>query len=188
MKTHRISTTISQKHWELLKKHTEEFGTQQKVLELALESLENSSKQSPELSREERIWLTQKSMKTICPILKDNLKVLLETANIEMFNEYLNKYKPLEYTMEYYFQKPLKEISLKELLDGVVITGGMSNWFDTIDYTDDGNHYTMLITHSLGLNNSKINKMGIESMFETYGVRVESTISEKTIFMKIFKN
>jgi len=172
----------------LLKKHTEKFETQQKVLELALESLENSSKQSSALTEEERIWLTQRSMKTICSSLKDSIKVILETVNIEMFNEYLNKYKPLEYTMEYYFQKPLKEISLKELLDGVVITGVMSNWFDTIDYTDDDNHYTMLITHSLGLNSSKINKMGIESMFETYGVRVESTISEKTIFMKIYKN
>lgn len=188
MQNHRISTTISQKHWELLKKHTEKFETQQKVLELALESLENSSKQSPALTEEERIWLTQRSMKTICSSLKDSIKVLLETVNIEMFNEYLNKYKPLEYTMEYYFQKPLKEISLKKLIDGVVITGVMSNWFDTIDYTDDDNHYTMLITHSLGLNSSKINKMGIESMFETYGVRVESTISEKTIFMKIYKN
>lgn len=188
MKTHRISTTISQKHWELLKKHTEELGTQQKVLELALESLENSSKQIPELTREERIWLTQKSMKTTCVLLKDVLKVLLETANIEMFNEHLNRYKPLEYTMEYYFQKPLKEMNLKEVIEGVVIMGGMSNWFDTIDYTDDGNHYTLLITHSLGLNNSKLNRMGIERLFETYGARVESTISEKTIFMKIHKN
>lgn len=188
MKTHRISTTISQKHWELLKKHTEELGTQQKVLELALESLENSSKQSPALTEEERIWLTQKSMKTICSILKDSLKILLETVNIEMFNEYLNKYKPLEYMMEYYFQKPLKEISLKELLDGVVITGDLSNWFDTIDYTDDDDHYTLLITHSLGLNNSKLNRMVIEGSLETYGVKVESTISEKTIFMKVYKN
>jgi hypothetical protein len=188
LKTHRISTTISQKHWELLKKHTEELGTQQKVLELALESLENSSKQMPELTREERIWLTQKSMKTTCVLLKDVLKVLLETANIEMFNEHLNRYKPLEYTMEYFFQKPLKEMNLKEVIEGVVIMGGMSNWFDTIDYTDDGNHYTLLITHSLGLNNSKLNRMGIERLFETYGARIESTISEKTIFMKIFKN
>jgi len=187
LKTHRISTTISQKHWELLRKNTEEFGTQQKVLEFALENLENSSKQIPELTREERIWLTQKSMKTTCILLKDILKVLLETANIEMFNEHLNRYKPLEYTMEYYFQKPLKEMNLKEVIEGVVIMGGMSNWFDTIDYTDNGNHYKLLITHSLGLNSSKLNKMAIERLFETYGVRVESTFSEKTIFMKVFK-
>jgi hypothetical protein len=171
----------------LLKKHTEEFGTQQKVLELALESLENSSKQNPELTREERVWLTQRSMKTICSILKDTLKVLLETANIELFEEYLNKSKPLEYTIEYYFQKPLKEISLKELLDGLVIMADMSNWFDTVDYTDDGNYYTLLITHSLGINNSILNRMGIERLFETYGAKIEITISEKTIFMKIFK-
>jgi hypothetical protein len=55
LNTHRISTTISQKHWELLKKHAEKFETQQKALELALESLENSSKQSPELTRKRNI-------------------------------------------------------------------------------------------------------------------------------------
>jgi len=188
LKTHRISTTISQKHWELLKKHTEELGTQQKVLELALENLENSSKQSPELTREEKIWLTQRSMNTTCIILKDNLKLLLETASFEMFNEYLANCKPLEYTMEYYFQKPLKEISLKDLVKGVIIMGSMSNWFDTIDYTDNGTHYKLLITHSFGLNSSKLNKMAIERLLETYGARVESTISEKTIFMKVYKN
>ncbi|WP_410510372.1 hypothetical protein RSJ42_13275 [Methanosarcina hadiensis] len=184
---HRISTTISQKHWELLKKHTEKYETQQKVLELALENLENSSKQSPELTREERMWLTQKSMNTTCIILKDNLKLLLETASFEMFNEYLDKHNPLEYTMEYYFQKPLKEISIKDLIEGVVVMGSMSNWFDTIDYIDNGNHFKLLITHSFGLNSSKLNKMAIERLFETYGARVESTYSEKTIFIKIFK-
>lgn len=40
MSKRRVSTTISIKHWELLKKYTEKYETQQKVLELALESLE----------------------------------------------------------------------------------------------------------------------------------------------------
>lgn len=188
MTTHRISTTISQKHWELLKKHAEKLETQQKTLKCALECLENKSKQTPALTEEESVWLTQKSMKTMCTILKDNLKVLMETANVEMFNEYWNKYNPLEYTIEYYFQKPLKEISLKELIDGVVTIERMSNWFDTIDYTDDENYYTMIITHSFGLNGSRINKIGIETLFKNYGARIKSTISEKTIFMRIYKN
>jgi len=71
LKNHRISTTISQKHWELLKKQSEKFETQQKTIEFALESLENSSKQSPALTLEENIgcalngqnhWLSLKSL------------------------------------------------------------------------------------------------------------------------------
>jgi hypothetical protein len=57
---HRISTTISQRHWALLQKHAEKYETQQKALELALESLENSAKQSPVLSQEEKLWMSLK--------------------------------------------------------------------------------------------------------------------------------
>ncbi len=39
---HRVNTTISEKHWEILKKHTGKFETQQKVLESALQSFEEN--------------------------------------------------------------------------------------------------------------------------------------------------
>ena len=35
---------------------------------------------------------------------------------------------------------------------------------------------------------SEVLRMVIEGSLETYGVKVESTISEKTIFMKVYKN
>ncbi len=188
LNNHRISTTISQKHWELLKKHAEKYQTQQKVLELALESLENSSKQNPMSAWETKFWMFIKSTKSMCLIQKEALKVLIETASIERVKEFVTWNKPIEYIMEYYFQKPLKEISLKEIIDGLIILARIGNWFDSVDYTDEGVYYTLMITHSLGLNNSKINIVMIENMFKTYGVKAESTISEKTIFMKIFKN
>jgi len=188
MKTHRISTTISQKHWELLKKHAEEFETQQKALERSLECLENRSKQIQALAEEEKLWMRLASVKTACLIQKEYLKRLMETADIELQKEYIIKDKPIEYTIEYYFQKPLQECSLKEVIDGLVINSRISNWFDTVDCTNDGSHYTLKITHSLGINTSKIIKMLDESVFKTYGVKVESIISEKTIFIKIFKN
>jgi len=40
-----------------LKKQSEKFLTQQKVLEAALECLENSSKHDPELCPEDQYWL-----------------------------------------------------------------------------------------------------------------------------------
>ena len=171
----------------IIKKHVDKFETQQKALEFALESLENSSKPSPELSREDKFWMAHKTVNTACFIQKDGLKMLMETADIEQFEEYVTRNKPVEYVIEYYFQKPLKECSLNEVIEGLVVGARMSHFFDTIDYTDNGGHYTLLFTHSLGLNASKINLMSFESMFKTYGVKVESTISEKTIFMKIFK-
>jgi hypothetical protein len=70
LKTHRISTTISQKNWELLKKHTKKFETQQKVLELALEGLENSSKQNVTLTEEEKLWMRLKWAKSVCILEK----------------------------------------------------------------------------------------------------------------------
>jgi hypothetical protein len=57
MKKYRINTTISLKHHEILKRHAEKFGTQQSVLEHALESLENNlNHPSTELSPEAETW------------------------------------------------------------------------------------------------------------------------------------
>lgn len=189
LKKHRISTTISTKHWELLKKHAAKLETQQIVLELALESLENNSKHNPVQSPEEELWMRiGREVKTACLVQKEGLKELIETADIERVREYATHQKPIEYTIEYFYQKPLKECSLKEVIDGIVVNLKISNWLDTINYTDDGDHYTLKITHSLGLNNSKIFKIVNESVFKTYGVKAESNISEKSVFMKIFKN
>lgn len=188
MKKHRISTTISQKHWELLNKYVNKFETQQKVIELALESLENGSKQNPISAWETRFWLFAKSTKSVCLIQKDGLKVLIETVDIELVKEFVTRNKPIEYSIEFYFQKPLKECNLKEVVDGLAIIARISNWLDSVDYTDDGDHYRLMMTHSLGLNNSKISMIMFENMFKTYGVKTENAISEKTIFIKVFKN
>ncbi len=188
MKKHRIATTISWWHWELLKKHAGKFETQQKALELALECLENNSKQRLALTEEEKFWMCMVSVKTTCLVQKDFLKMLMETADIELHKEYTTRHKPIEYATEYCLNKPLKECSLNEVINGLVVSIRMSHWFDTVDYMDDGGHYTLRITHSLGINNSKITRIGIESIFKTYGVKAESLISEKTIFTKIFKD
>lgn len=115
MNTHRISTTISQKHWELLKKHAEKFETQQKALELALESLENGSRQIPELTLEEKYWMRLKPAKSLVIIEKTAFKSLIETADIELLSELFVRNKIIEYTIEFYFQKSLEECSLNEV-------------------------------------------------------------------------
>ena len=44
MRKHRLSTTISRKHFDILDRNVEQYGSQQKVLEAALELLEDGGK------------------------------------------------------------------------------------------------------------------------------------------------
>jgi hypothetical protein len=187
LKTHRISTTISQKHWELLKKQAEKYETQQRALELALESLENSSRQIPELTLEEKYWMRLRRARSLVIIEKTTFKTLTETANIELLSELFIRNKIMEYTIELYFQKSFEECSLKEVVNGLVVNLKITKLVDTIDYTDCSSHYKLIITHDLGFTFAKMLSTWIDNMFKTYGVRVESIVSVKTIFIKILK-
>jgi hypothetical protein len=188
LKKHRIATTISEKHWEILKKHAEKFETQQKALELALEYLENNSIQFPELTFEQKFWLVFESIDSVCCIQKGALKILMETVDLKRFREYVTKNKPIECVLEYLLHKSLKECSLKEIVDGLTTIFRASHLFGTVEYNDNDDYYMLLLTHNLSLNNSKLNLITFESVFNTYGVNVESIISENTIFMKVFKD
>jgi predicted transcriptional regulator len=140
MKRHRIATTISYRHWELLKKHEGKLETQQKALEQALECLENNSKQFSELTAEQKYWLGFESINSMCCIQKDALKILMETANLERFKEYMTQNKPIECVVEYFYQKSLKDCSLKEVVEGLAIVFRISHLFDTINYKDNGDY------------------------------------------------
>lgn len=189
MNKHRVSTTISEKHWGLLKKHSAKLDTQQKALECALESLENDSKRMPVLSPEDQLWMrTGKEMKAVCIIHRDILKALMETANVERVGEVITSLKPAEYLMTWFYQKPLKNCSLREVLEGLLFFIKTGNMIDIINYTDDGNYYTLKIIHSFNVNNSKLFKILIQSLFDAYGARTESEISDSSLFMRIYKN
>ena len=188
MKKYRVSTTISPKHWALLKKFSDNC-TQQKVLKIALENMEKNTRQLPSQSPEEELWMRIGSeVKSVCIIQKNALKELLRTADTGRFVEMIALEKPIEYVIEYYYQKPLKECTLREVVEGNVINGKMARWFDTISYADDGDHYTIKITHDMGINNSRIHQLLNESLFKSYGARTEIDISERSLFIKVFKN
>ncbi len=190
MKKYRISTTISEGHWELLKKHIARFGTQQKVLELAIEKLEGDSKKDTALSPEEEIWMRiGKEIRSACTIQRDLLKILIDAANLdEWLPEYIASQKPMVYVIEFYYQRPLKKCSLKEIVEGITINCRASNWFDKVNYIENGDHYLMAISHSLNLKSSKVMMYGLENLFNTYGVKTESEISGRSIFIKIYKS
>jgi hypothetical protein len=176
------------KHEALLKKHVEQYGAQQKVIEAALENLERGSKPIPVLTQEDELWLMTGRIKSVCAIQKEGYKILLETFDVERFRDYVAHQKPVELVLEVFYQKPLKEISMTEILDAIVINCKISNQVDTTGYTDDGDYYTLSMTHDLGINNSKLLQVVHESLFKSYGAKTEFIISSRSLFIKIYKN
>ncbi len=188
MHKNHLHTTLSDKHFEILKKFTEEFGTQQKVLELALERLENNKKQSSVQSTDEQVWvLTGKGTESACVLHKDAFRTLLEGADVKRIIKLLKTQKMAEHMVSWYYQKPLKKCSLKEVTDGAIFFFKAAKIFDTVNYVDCGNYYSLKMIHGLDIRTSKMFNIFIESLFEAYGARTESEISEKSLFMKIFK-
>ena len=190
MKKHRVCTTISAKHWDILKKHTEKYETQQKALEFALESLENA-KQNVVLSQEEELWMRigRELKSNICVLHKNIFEELIESAGFDKNKEILTRFRPAEYIVVWYLQKPLKKCSLKEVIEGIVFTTrNLDGLLDTINYTDEISHYNLKITHTVSMKVSKLINLFFEDLFKAYGVKTESDISESSVFMKIYKN
>ncbi len=189
MHKNHLHTTLSDKHFELLKKYTEKFGTQQKVLEAALESLENNTKQSSVQSTDEQVWvLTGKGTESACVLHKDAVRTLFEGADVKRIIKLLKTQKMAEHMVSWYYQKPLKKCSLKEVMDGAIFFFKEAKIFDTVNYEDCGNYYILKMIHGLDVKTSKMFNMFIESLFEAYELKTESEISGKSIFMKIYKN
>lgn len=188
MSKRRVCTTISSEHWELLKKYTAKFETQQKALEAALENLENSSKQNTAISQEDRFWLQMRELKVIIHIHKDIFLEMAKTADYEKVDKILATYGLAEYMIVFHYQKPLKECNLKEVMDGIIITARAANWLDTINYSDNSDNYTLIATHSVGnIKYSNSFRIFYETLFEAYGVKTQSKISDNSLFIKIQK-
>lgn len=192
MNKHRINTTISTKHWEILKKHTEKFDTQQKVLEVALERLENGSKQKSAFSPEEDFWIRIRKEygQNLCVLHKDLVKECFKLGGSERIIKMANEMNLTEMQVLFFCNKPLKECSLREIMEAIVHTFKMVNIFDIIEYKDHGNFYLLNITHILnsGGGNQTPIKLPFEKLFEKYGAKTESEESENNLFMKIYKN
>lgn len=185
MNKHRLNTTISRKHWELLEKHANHFESQQKALEHAIELLEN--KQCKELSPKANFWLhCGMDLGSICTVSKGALKALFENSEIE--SVFQKTRGEVIYGLEDNNHRPLNKMSIKEIMDALVFSSTASNWFDSATCTDMGKYYCFKQTHSLSINGSKLTKLWLEELFKKYGARTESYISDHTVFIKVFKD
>lgn len=185
MKNQRINTTLSEKHYAILKKHTKMYGTQRSVLEHALEK---SLKTCHDLSQEEEIWMQMYQIKDLYMIhAKDHLKLLFNTAKIDKIQEYIKKDSPVKFIIEWYYNKPFQDFRLSELIGGIIFNIKVFGFAENINLKDSDDHYTMNIFHELGLNGSKIILYMNENVLEEYGAKFESECSIKNVFFKIYK-
>lgn len=188
MNKRRISTNISQKHWELLEENSKKYGTQEKVLESALESLVNGSKQNEvALTQEDKAWLRLKKEKNVCVVDKNAFKLIIENANVEPLCDYFIKNKIIESRIELIFHKSIKELTVEELVTGIVSAGKLINWLDLVEHTDNVTHYSLVMSHSLGLVISRMISESYRNMLKTCGITAEIKDSTKNIFIKISK-
>ena len=190
MKKYRINTTISLKHQAILKRQAEKFGTQQSVLENALESLENNlNHQSPELSTEEELWMRiYREIKSGMTLFqRDITKMLFETIDIQKLREFIKNEKPAEFALEWYYNKPIKEFSLQELINGIIVNTNIQGGAETVNYTEDDNDYKINITHSMGINWGNGITIFYESLLKSYEAKYECNFSERSVFIKVYK-
>jgi len=72
---------------------------------------------------EEELWIRiGREIKDVFTLFqKDFTKILFETADTEKIRDYITREKPAEFAIEWYYHKPLKDGTLKEIIDAVVI-------------------------------------------------------------------
>jgi hypothetical protein len=188
-KKYRVNTTISIKHRELLDKQVEKYGTQQIVLEKALESMDNSNHPS-QLSEEQEIWL--RLFREINDILvvfpRELTKILTDTMDLDEFQRYIQDAKQVESVLEYNYKKHLCDFSLPELINGIITNIKIQGSTDTVECTEKEDYYQIYLTHRLGIKHSKAMIIMNESVFKNYRVKFESSYSERSVFFKIYKN
>ncbi len=191
MNKHRVNTTISARHWKILEKHTETFETQQKVLESALENLENSSKQNP-LSPEDDLLLRYRKEYgfNLCVLHKTIIKEFLKFGGFDRIIKIVDGMNMIESQVVFFCKKPLIECTLREIMEAIVHNFRLANIFDIVEYEDHDTFYLLSITHYLDLGGSSQTslKLLFEKLFEKCGVTTESELSENNLFIKIYKN
>jgi hypothetical protein len=173
------------KHWEILKKYIEIYETQQKVLEHALESLDKN--RTPGAIKSDTKASRTMLEDSMAPVQKYAMVMLIESIDLDKIADYMVRVKPTVYALEYYYHKPITECSLKEVIDGLVTVSRVIGLFDSVECEDNGDHYTFKVTHSMGLNGSKVAQMANGILFDTYGISNDVVISDKGLVQTIYK-
>ena len=142
-----------------------------------------------QLSKEEKLWIrVGKEIKDILTIFQRDLaKMLLETADMEQYREYIKNVNPAMFAVEWYYNKPLKECTLQEVINALILNIKTQSSADTINCTENDHFYMIHLTHNFGIKASEMLAMMNYMALESYGAKFESNFSERSIMFKVFK-
>jgi hypothetical protein len=110
--TRRLSTNLSEKHWQILEDLTAKYGSQRKTLEALLDGSGEATKPLS-LSREDEIKLYMSRNKTMVIVPKKCFTLLIEGQLLEAIQAAVDG---TEMAVEEMLRKPFKESSLKEVI------------------------------------------------------------------------
>ncbi len=175
MKKRRISTTISKKHWAILKEKLEKYGSQQKVLEAALDVLDGEG-----------------TISKLNPIQRQRMEVL-DFPSLAMFPR-----RTIKHTLEGHWNR-IAEEKVYEL--GLLVTTGRHvddmgflellesfcdllrtlNFFEDVQIEDKGGTCTIKLLHSEGKVYSDHFAYLNEEFFKEQGMECKTVIADNYI-------
>lgn len=104
----RLNTTISSKHYEILKKYENKYKSQRRVIEAALELLEKQS--TPELNSRDELWGRMRKELDVACFSRRATELVIAGKNEEAIR---NNHLP--FYLEWYYQKPLNQLNLDQI-------------------------------------------------------------------------
>jgi len=179
MKKHRISTTISERHWGMLERNLEEYGSQQKVLEAALDALEGEG-----------------ALSRLDPIQRQRVEVL-DFPSLAMFPR-----RTIKHALEGRWNR-IAEERIYEL--GLLVTAGRLaddmafpelvksfcgllktlNLFEDVHREDRGSTCTLKLLHSEGKTYSERFAYLNEEFFKERGIDYQTAIADNYILHEL---
>lgn len=130
-RTRRINTIVSDKHWNLLSELQPEFGSQRKILEMAIEELYTTRRVllTPEEKLHEDLSRTSKA----CLFHTDVADALVRGKPEEILARGLP-----EYFMTYVLKKPFEKCEVDEVVRAFVLLLRAVRIFTKVDHEFDG--------------------------------------------------
>jgi hypothetical protein len=86
---------------------------------------------------------------------------LIDTADCENMFKIYAKLRPAEYLVVWYYKKPLDKCNLEEVIEGIIFTTEIANWFNALNHKDEGNYYTIEVNHVLKMKGSILFNLNI---------------------------
>jgi hypothetical protein len=174
----KLSTTISALHWEIIKRYLKKFGSQRRVIEKALELLDNSKYEI----NEEKLRLAMDP---------DAVVVHRSWFEAAMKNDWKSvENSPVaEFGVMILKKKPLHKMSFKEQVHSLCDLIEASCQFERVirDEEDDGS-IKITLTHHGGREVSEhLSKLG-KKYFEDLGINFEMVLSDYYIMYRAWGN